>query len=173
VVNAGVKLQDWFAANKDNYLVQIHGVQGTDWRYINKGTDAQRPDIEHIFGAGSGGTTDSDFYILSFLGYSAWNGAVVAGNDWRPQAYYKANKQIGALQGWVNPDWFVGYDFTGTKIDTGYVDATTFINEAIVNIILNRSPVSDWDGKVAQFKTMWADEFVKVASVQYKAQGGK
>jgi hypothetical protein len=42
-----------------------------------------------------------------------------------------------------------------------------------VNIILNRSPVSGWDAKAAQFKTMWADEFVQVASTQYKAAGGK
>ncbi len=165
VVAAGLKLQDWFAANKDNYLVQVHGVQNVDWKYLNKGTDADRPEIEHI--------SDKDYYSYSFLGYSAWNGAVIASADWRPQQYRKANLQIGKMQPWFNPDWFVGYDFSGTKIDTGYVDATTFINEAIVNIILNKAPVSTWDAKVAEYRKMWADEFVKVASAQYKAQGGK
>jgi hypothetical protein len=167
VVNAGVKLLDWFAVSKDNYLVQIHGQPEVDWKYVNKGTDAQRPDISHT------GPDEAEFYNYSFLGYNAWNGSVIAGDAWNPQQRYKAAQQIGAMQAWFNPDWFVGYDFTGTKVDTGYVDATTFINEAIVNIILNRTPISEWDAKVAQFKTMWADEFVKAASAQYRQAGGK
>jgi hypothetical protein len=78
VVNAGVKLQDWFAANKDNYLVQVHGVANTDWKYLEKGTDNDRPTIEHI--------SDKEYYSYNFLGYNPWNGAVISGTDWRAQA---------------------------------------------------------------------------------------
>ena len=165
VVIAGIKLQDWFAADKDNYLVQIHGVPKVNWDYINKLSVNERPEIKHL-----GKSEDS--YNYSFLGYNPWNGAVIS-EGWRPRAYRNANLQIAKMQAWIPPDWFVAYDFSGTKVDTGNVDAATFINEAIANIIMGRSPVSEWDAKVAQYKSMWADEFIATATTQYKAAGGK
>jgi len=166
VVNAGIKLQDWFAANKDNYLVQVHGVQGTDWKYTDKGAITVRPQIQHI--------SDKDYYSYSFLGFNPWNGVVVGGaDDWSAQHYRDANVQLSKLAVWFPPDWFVAYDFKGTPIEKNRVDAATFLNESIANIILGKSPVSDWDAKVAQFRTMYGDEFIKEATAQYKAALGK
>ncbi len=166
IVAAGVKLQDWFAMNKDNYLVQVHGVQNTDWKYTNKGENTVRPQIQHI--------SDKDYYSYSFLGFNPWNGVVVGGaDDWSSQHYRDANVQLGKLAVWFPPDWFVAYDFKGTPIEKSRVDASTFINEAIANIILGKSPVSDWDAKVAQFRSMYGDEFTKLATAQYKQALGK
>jgi len=174
IVNAGIKLQNWFAMNKDNYLVETHGVQGVDWKYIEKDPTTGRPTIEHIIGTEPGrGQKESEFYFAQgFIVFYNWNGAVIS-KDWRPAQYRKANLQLAGLQVWFRPDWWVSYDFTGTKVATGYEDAATFINEAIANIILNRAPVDGWEGKLAQYKTMWGNEFVATASAQYKAQGGK
>lgn len=165
VVDAGVKLQDWFAANKDNYLVQVHGIPGTHWEYINKLSDDERPEIRHL-------VADEEAYNYNFLTYSPWNGAVIA-QRWKEQAYRAANLQIAKMQAWLPPDWFVAYDFSGTKIDRGNVDAATFVNEAIASIILGRKPVSSWDDTVAQYRKMWADDFIEVATTQYKAAGGQ
>jgi len=174
IVNMGVKLLNWGAMNKDNYLTHTHGVQGVDWKYLEKGADSVRPTIEHIKSTDPGrGQKEEDFYAtLPGPVFYNWNGAVIT-QDWRGQHYRAANLQLAALQNWVRPDWWVSYDFTGTKVATGDADAATFINESIANIIMNRSPVSDWDAKLAQYKQMWGDEFVKTATAQYKAQGGK
>jgi putative aldouronate transport system substrate-binding protein len=166
VVNAGIKLQDWFAASKDNYLVQLHGVQNLDWKYTQKGSDAVRPQIMHI--------SDKDYRNYSFLTYSPWNAFVMGGaDDWESTHYRDANVQIGKLAVWFKPDWFVAYDFKGTPIEKNRTDAITFINENIANIILNKTPVSEWDSKVAQFRTMWADEFIRGATAQYNKALGK
>ena len=158
VVAAGVKLQDWFAANKDNYLVQVHGVQNVDWKYVSKNADTVRPEITHI--------SDKEYYSYSFLGFNPWN-------DWRGTHYNDANRQLGKQAVWFPPDWFVTYDFKDTPIEKNRVDAATFLNEAIANIILGKTPVSEWDAKMAQFKTMYANEYIKGATAQYKQALGK
>jgi hypothetical protein len=161
IVAAGIKLQDWFAANKDNYLVQIHGVQGTDWEYVNKGDITQRPQIKHI--------SDKDYYSFSFLSYNNWNGVVMGNNDWNVVQYRKANEFLNTQLPWFNPDWFVAFNWKDTPIEKNYNDASTFINEAIANVILGRSTLADWDEAVAQYKSMWGDAFVKSATDQYNA----
>jgi putative aldouronate transport system substrate-binding protein len=165
VVAAGIKLQDWFAANKDNYLVQWHGVQGTDWKYVNKGADTVRPEIQHI--------SDPEYESYSFLDYNNWNGFVLGNMDFAKTATFAANKVLATKQAWFPPDWFVAYDWSGTKIKDNYNDAATFVNEAVANVILGRATLADWDKAMAQFREMWANEFVKVATQQYNAAKGK
>lgn len=161
IVAAGIKLQDWFAANKDNYLVQVHGVQGTDWEYVKKGDITQRPQIKHI--------SDKDYYSYTFLGFNNWNGVVMGATDFKSEQYRAANTFLATQLPWFNPDWFVAYNWKGTPIEKNYNDASTFINEAIANVILGRSSLADWDKAVAQYKSMWADAFVESATKQYNA----
>jgi hypothetical protein len=165
IVEAGIKLQDWFAANKTNYLVQVHGVPNVDWKYVNENDIGQRPEILHI--------SDQDYYSYTFLGFSAWNGIVLGDDSFRANAYRAANKLLGSKQGWFTPDWFVSYNWADTPIEKNYNDASTFINEAIANVILGRMPLTEWDKALAQYRTMWADEFVASATKQYNAALGK
>lgn len=161
IVAAGVKLQNWFAKNKDNYLVQVHGVQGTDWEYTTKGDITQRPQIKHI--------SDKDYYSYSFLGYNNWNGVVLGSDDFNAIQTRTANSFLATQLPWFNPDWFVAYNWNDTPIEKNYNDASTFINEAIANVILGRTSLDDWDKAVARYKTMWADAFVESATQQYNA----
>jgi putative aldouronate transport system substrate-binding protein len=164
VVTAGIKLLDWFAANKDNYLVEWHGVQGIDWKYVNKGADSVRPEIQHI--------SDPHWESYSFISYNNWNGVVLGSTDFQQTATRVANKVLATKQAWFPPDWFVAYDWSGTKIKDNYNDAATFVNEAIANVILGRATLADWDKAMERYRTMWADEFIKVATKQYNATKG-
>jgi ABC-type glycerol-3-phosphate transport system substrate-binding protein len=161
IVYAGVKLQDWFAESKDNYLVQVHGVQDVDWVYEERGDITQRPKIRHI--------SDEQYYSYGFLGFNNWNGIVMGNTDWRTVAYRNANIYLGKQQAAIPPDWFVAYDWAGTAIEKNYNDASTFINEAIANVILGRTSLSQWDAAVAEYRKMWANAFIESATAQYNA----
>jgi hypothetical protein len=161
IVEAGVKLQNWFAASKDNYLVQIHGVPDVDWVYEDMGDITQRPKIKHI--------SDKDYYSYTFLGFNNWNGIVMGNDDFLPVRYRAANVYLGKQQAAIPPDWFVAYDWKDTTIEKNYNDASTFINEAIANVILGRTSLTAWDAAVAEYRKMWADEFVKSATAQFNA----
>jgi len=153
----GITLQDWFAASKDNYIVQIHGVQGTDWKWVNK-------DLNEI------AKTDSKLYAYSFLGFNNWNGVPAGANvSFGSAKRTAANRVQAKLVPLWSPDWFIAYDWKGTPIEKNTADAATFANESIANYILGRTSDADWDKAVAQFKTMWADDFSKLASAAYKA----
>jgi putative aldouronate transport system substrate-binding protein len=164
VVAAGIKLQDWCAANKDNYLTQWHGVQGTDWKYVNKGAVTERPEMQHI--------SDTDYSSYYFLNYSPWNGVVLGNTTFAWTATRAANKLLATKQAWFPPDWFVAYDWSGTKIKDNYNDAATFVNESIANVILGRATLADWDKAMVRYRQMWADEFIKAATKQYTAAKG-
>jgi hypothetical protein len=164
VVGAGIKLLDWFAANKDNYLVQWHGVQGTDWKYVSKGSNDVRPEIQHL--------SDQHWESFDLLSFNNWNGVVLGNVDFEKSATRVANKYLATQQAWFPPDWFVAYDWAGTKIKDNYNDAATFVNEAVANVILGRATLADWDKAMAQYRTMWANEFIKVATRQYKTAKG-
>jgi hypothetical protein len=151
-VSWGIKLQDWFAASKDNYIVQIHGVPSTDWSWVNKDTNELKK-------------TDDSIYAYSFLGYNPWNGVPTNNTNFGAVKRREATKVIATYQAIYPPDWYSAFDSTGMP---NYVDAATFINESIANVVLGRSTMADWDRAVAQYKSMWADEFVRQATAAYK-----
>jgi hypothetical protein len=159
IVEYGIQLQDWFAANKTNYLVQVHGVPDVDWKYVDEGPIDKRPKIEHI--------SDEDYYSYSFLTFYNWNGVVVGDDSFRPSRYRAANEYLATQKGWFTPDWFVAYDWADTPIEKNYNDAATYINEAIANVILGRADLADWDDAVKQYRSMWADAFIASATAQY------
>ncbi len=152
-----IALQDWFAASKDNYIVQVHGVQTTDWTWVNK--DAN--EIAKVDGA---------LYAYKFMSYAPWNGVPTGGEvTFGAAKRTAANRFLAKQTGVWWPDWYIAYDWKGTPIEKSYTDASTLINEAIANYILGRSTDADWDSVLAQYKTMWADEFGKEASAIFKA----
>ena len=165
IVDAGIRLQDWFCANKTNYLVQVHGIPDVDWKYVNENDMGKRPEIIHI--------SDQDYYSYTFVGFSAWNGVVLGDDSFRATAYRAANKLLASKQGWFTPDWFVSYDWANTPIEKNYNDASTYINEAIANVILGRSTLDDWDKAVKEYRNMWANDFISGATAQYNAALGK
>jgi hypothetical protein len=166
VVKAGIKLLDWFAASKDNYLVQTHGVPGVDWRYVDRRGDLGNPIIEHI--------SDKQWWSYTFVYYAGWDAVTSWRNiDWLDKMYADANIFLGAQQPWFQPDWFVPYDFKGTLVEKNEAAAVAFINGAIADIIMNKAPLSGWDAKVAEYRAMWADQFIKVATAQYKKAIGR
>jgi putative aldouronate transport system substrate-binding protein len=152
----GIAFQDWFAASKDNYMTQVHGVPQTDWKWSNK-------DANEIT------KTDKNLYAYSFLGFNPWNGVPVGDVNFGSAKRTAASKYMASQKGVWWPDWFLAYDWKGTPIEKNYNDASTFINEAISNYILGRSSDADWDKALAQYKSMWADEFAKEATALYKA----
>jgi hypothetical protein len=155
----GIALMDWFAANKDNYIVQVHGVPNVDWKWVDKNTNKISK-------------TDPKLYAYSFIGFNNWNGVPTAaagstvtfGSAKRTAANEYLAKQVPL---W-NPDWFISYNWKDTVIEKNYVDASTFINEAITNYVVGRTSDADWDKALAQYKTLWADEFSKQASAIFK-----
>jgi len=152
----GIALQDWFAASKDNYIVQVHGQPTVDWKWVNK--DAN--EIQK---------TDKDLYAYSFLGFNPWNGVPTGDVNFGSAKRNAATKYLATQKGVWWPDWFVAYDWKGTPIEKNYNDASTFINEAIANYVLGRTSDADWAKALATYKTMWADEFAKQATAIYKA----
>jgi len=152
----GIALQDWFAASKDNYIVQVHGVPNVDWKWVNKDTNQISK-------------TDPDLYAYSFIGFNPWNGVPTGTVNFGSAKRTAATQYLAKQQGVWWPDWYVAYDWKGTPIEKNYVDASTYINEAITNYIVGRASDADWDKAVAQYKTMWADEFAKQATAIFKA----
>ena len=94
-----------------------------------------------------------------------WSGAT----EWRPVHYRAANLRFLDLTPYVHPDWYVAYDFSGTNLERANVDAATLINEAIANVIIGNRPLEDWSDIVAEYRKMYADEFIRVATEQYAA----
>jgi putative aldouronate transport system substrate-binding protein len=152
----GVALADWFAASKDNYIVEVHGVPNVDWKWVNKDTN----EISK---------TDPKLYAYSFLGFVPWNGVPTGTVTFGSAKRTAANRYLAKQAGVWWPDWFIAYNWKDTPIEKNYNDASTFINEAISNYILGRSSDADWDKALAQYKTMWADEFSKQATAVFKA----
>ncbi len=152
----GIALQDWFAASKDNYVVQVHGQPTVDWKWVNK-------DLNQI------AKTDKDLYAYRFLGFNPWNGVPAEDVNFESAKRTAANDVLAKTPGVWWPDWYVAYDWKGTPIEKNYGDAATFINEAIANYILGRTSDADWTKALATYRTMWADEFATRATEIYKA----
>jgi eukaryotic-like serine/threonine-protein kinase len=163
-VAGGIKLQDWFAANESSYLVQYHGVQGADWRYVRKRTGTERALIEHV--------SDKDYHSYSFLHYGPWDSLLPA-EDWESERRLEAYVALSKQPVWFRPDWFVLYDFAGTAVGRDDATAAGFINQAIADIITNNAPLAGWDAKAAEYRAMWADQFINLATAQYNRAIGK
>jgi ABC-type glycerol-3-phosphate transport system substrate-binding protein len=154
VVNEAVKLSAWFVANPTNHTTMVFGVPNKHWRWIDESKLVAERMVEGI---------DCAFCIGS---HTLFN--VRGPNETWQRGHWWGNQDV--LKGtphWYPPDWFVPYNFRGTVIDGKAVDAYTLIEEARTGIILGRRPVDDWDTVTAQFRRMYGDDYIRLATEQY------
>lgn len=152
-----MKLYDWQMASIENYNVPIVGIEGEDWKYVDKSQGI----IERL--------NDKVDAILLNMSYTPFN--------FKQSNADEITKQYDIAKAWYlqypntvkSPDWFVTYNWKGTPVETSATDAQTLLTESIAKIILGETPVSEWDKIIAKYKSIYGDKYVELATQQYKA----
>ena len=68
----------------------------------------------------------------------------------------------------VSPqDSFVNYKWKGTPIESSLQDAITLITENKAKIILGDKSVDEWDKVIEQYRKMFGDKYIELATQQY------
>jgi hypothetical protein len=62
----------------------------------------------------------------------------------------------------------VQYNWKDTPVESKKADAYTVIAEYQAQIILGELPVDEWDTAVRKFKEMYGNEYIELATKQYK-----
>lgn len=157
-----IKLFDWIMADMDNYWVTKQGVPGVNWEWTDR-ANRRSQKLKGIEKAEEGYN-----YYFSWLFYTPWDGRLanpgfVDANYYKYQDWqYNWGEYIGA------PDWFVQYNWKDTPVETKKADAYTVLAEYQAKIILGELPVDEWDTAVRRFREMYGNEYIELATKQYK-----
>lgn len=154
-----IKLMDWTVTNKNTYLTTRQGIPNEHWKWENeeKGTflDTKQKGKNIYKGAFS-------------LTMNEKIASVQAGDPGFVENKYSEVKVMMNKIGYIyKPDWFVDYKWKGTAVENTMNDAATLIEEAIVKIIIGQRPIDDWDKVLEQYRKMYADKYIELATKAY------
>ncbi len=155
-----IKLLDWSMASPENFWTTKQGIEGQDWKWDNK-------DKQTVIKLKGVEKPESAFnFAFSFLVFEPWNFRA-SNTDWVQGQYYLAWDWMKTIKSTVNPDAYLTYNWKGTPVDAGMQDAETLIQEAKVKIILGERPIEDWDRVIRQYRGMFGDKYIELATKQY------
>ena len=156
-----VKLIDWQMASRENYWTTKQGIEGEHWKWINK----DKGEVEKLKGKEKPETSYN--YQFSFLFYPDWN-ARNANPGYVDKKYYDTMDWYIKYNSFVSPpDSFVNYKWKGTAIESSLQDGLKLIQENTAEIILGDKPIDEWDKVVEQYRKMFGDKFIELATQQY------
>ena len=156
-----LKLLDWISASKENYFTTKQGIMGKDWEWAGENKETYK-DLKN--------DSKGDkryWYHYGFLNYVAWD-AKANNPTFLNAKSYEGEYYQRDLNYVVKPDWFVTYNWKGTPLENALQDAKTMITEAADKIILGLLPVDEWDRTISEYRKLYADEFIKLATETYK-----
>lgn len=159
-----LKLLDWIAASKDNYFTTKQGMMGKDWEWADDNKQTYK-DLKN-----DPQSNTRYWFHYGFLNYVEWdakanNPTFLNAQTYASEAYQKELDYV------FKPDWFVSYNWRGTTVENSLEDAKTLINETSDKIILGLLPLDEWDKAIAEYKKLYADEFIRLATETYNEYG--
>lgn len=155
-----VKFLDWTMASEENFWTTKQGVQGQDWKWEDK----EKGTVIKLKGTDK---PENGFnYAFSFIVFEPWNFRA-PNTDWVQGQYYVCWDWMKTIKSTVNPDAYVTYNWKGTPVDASMQDAATLIQEIKVKIILGKASLDDWDKTISQFRKMFGDKYIELATKQY------
>ncbi len=160
-VEWAIKLFQWSVTSPTNYLITREGLPGPHWEWADqaKAEIKQYKDPQkRIYRKAYALTEDSHSFPTRVVNIDP--GFV--------RNKYDEIQMLMQNIGYVwSPDWFVAYKWKGTPVENSMADAQTLIEEAVVNIIIGKRPVSDWDAVIAQYRKMHGDKYIELATRMY------
>ena len=157
-----LKLFQWAIESPTNYMVTGEGIPGVHWEWVdeskfefNQFKNPEKPEYVYAWSL----IEDSATFVRK---------AVNIDQGFVRNKYNEVKDHMAKIGYVWAPDWFVAYQWKGTPVETNMADAQTLIEEAMVNIIIGKRPVSDWDKVIAQYRKMYGDKYVELAKQMYR-----